>query len=154
MSKRTAHFILFFGDILAIFTFWLGYNEIHQVFIGVTSSSDSVSFMNRTGAHFIMISLPIFHLFALVDYFKPSLVEKWRDPFHRAILFLTLGLFVLAFFISTGTKQYVENSGFQYCQDATSSGVLFRKLVYTKDRETCDKLGAERREKLGLPPRK
>ncbi len=154
MDKKTALIGLTFFDIFAIFAFWLGYHDISQVVTGISNSSSSVSFMNRIGVPFIMISLPFFHIFAVVDYFKPSLVAKWRNSFNRAILIFTLGLFVLSFFISAGTKHYVENSGYLYCDDASSFSVLFRTLVYTKDWETCKQLGTEKRAKLGLPPRK
>ncbi len=153
MDRKTALIGLTFIDILVIWGFYIGYHQIHQVLTGISNSTDSVSFLNRNGVFFIMIPLPFFHIFSLVDYFKPSLVAKWRDSFHRAILFFTLGLFMLSFFISTGTRQYVEKSGYLYCHDASSFSVLFRTLVYTKDWETCNRLVAEKAKKYKLPPK-
>ena len=50
MSKPKAHLILILFDILAISVFWIGHNEISQVFGGIAHSAESVEFNNRDDA--------------------------------------------------------------------------------------------------------
>ncbi len=154
MNKKTALILFPFFDMFAFLVFWLGYSEIQQVFADVSDLSDSVSFVSRGGYAFTLLIIPVIHIYALFDYFKPSLIAKWRNFLNRAILIFTIALFPIAMFISAGTKHYVENSGYLHCDDASGIGIFFKTLVYTKDWETCDKLETARREKLRLPPKK
>ncbi len=154
MKKETAHIILFFGDIFAIWGFWLGYQEIHQIIVSISNAANSISFVNRNGVSFIAIMVPVVHIYAILEYFKPSIVAKRRDLINRTLIAFCIGLLGLSFFISTATRNYVENSGYLYCNDASGISALFKTVVYTKDWETCDQLGTEKRAKLGLPPRK
>jgi len=151
MSKKTAHIGLLFVDVFAFFAIWLGYYQIHQVVIGISSSSDAVSFLNQVGLLFPMLSIPVFHIFALVEYFKPSLVAKKQHLINRAIIIFIIVLLVIGFFISAYIKNYVERAGYDYCRDASSISALFETSVYAKDAEACRRYIIERRERLGLP---
>jgi len=150
MSKKTAHIVLIFTDIFAIFTCWLGYYQIHQVIIGISSSSDAVSFLNRVGLCFIGIAIPLFHIYAIVEYSKPSLFAKRQGLVNRAIIVFSIVLFMAGIFISTYIKNYVERAGYDYCRDASSISALFETSVYAKDAEACRRYIIERRERLGL----
>ncbi len=154
MNKKVAHILFIAFDIFAILCFWNGCMEIQHVFKDISNSFASISFLNRVGFLVIMPAIPAFHIYAIFEYFQPSLIQKWQDRINYIIIVISITLLVIAIFISFGMKSFIENKGYMYCENASSSGIIARTLVYTKDRETCDKLGAERREKLGLPPRK
>ncbi len=90
MSKKTAHVVIIFADLLAMFIFWIGYNEINQVVAGIAISADSVEFNNKVGLFFIGIGIPIAHIFAVYEKFFPKAVKRKNVFFNYFFSYFSL----------------------------------------------------------------
>lgn len=153
MSKKQALILFFFFDLFALCVFWIGYDEIKQVFAGVAHSVDVIKFSNRVGVPFIMIALPVVHVLGLYDYFRPGSLAKKTALINRLVIIIGIVLFAIVIYISTHVKTYVEQADYLYCRGASSASALFKTLVYTKDSEVCDRLTEDKRRRMNLPPR-
>ena len=130
MSKKKAHILLIFFDILSLICLWAGYNLINQVVIDIAHSVDAVEFNNRVGFFCFGAMMPLVHLFAVYEYFWPKVVEKKMALFNWSALFLLIVLFACAFIISACVKSYVEQAGYLRCPEADHRLTFSSGLVY------------------------
>ena len=146
MSKKKAHFVILFIDLLALLIFWIGYNEINQVVIDIAHSADLVEFNNKIGLYFIGVGIPIVHLFTIYEYFWPQIVKRRMAWFNLSGIILLIFLFASGFFISARVRTYVERAGYLHCSQADNSMTFSVYLVYTKNDIVCNQLIEEKRK--------
>jgi hypothetical protein len=145
MSKRKAHTVILFIDLLAMLIIWIGYNEINQVVVDIAHSVDSVEFNNKVGLFFIGIGIPIIHLFIIYEHFWPQVVKKRMIWFNFSGIFLLIVLIASAFFVSARMRTYVEQAGYLHCSPADDDMSFTTYLNYTKDDAICSRLIEEKR---------
>jgi hypothetical protein len=144
MSKKMAHVVLIFIDILALIALWLCYNEIHRVVIGISNSVDAISFNNRIGFLFVAAIMPVVHIFAVCHhYWLQKAFEKKTNLINWSFIALGIAIFASAFFISARMKTYVERAGYRHCTKADDKMTFSTYLVYTKDTAICSQLVIE-----------
>lgn len=146
MSKKKAHFVILFIDLLALLIFWTGYHEINQVVVDIAHSADSVEFNNKVGLYFVGVGIPTVHLFAIYEYFWPQVVKKRMAWFNLSGIILLIVLFASAFFISVRVRTYVERAGYLHCRTADHDMSFSTYLNYTKNETTCSQLIEEKRK--------
>lgn len=140
MSKKSALILFTFFDIWACYILWTSCQTIHQIFVAISNSSDSLSFQNRAGIPVLMITIPIIHIFLIFEYFRPQLVKKGTAILNKIAIIFAIFLFVIAIFISFYLPNYVEKAGYQYCDGASERLTFSTFLVYTQNEKICKQL--------------
>jgi hypothetical protein len=144
MSKKKAHVVIVFIDLLAMLIFWIGYNEINRVVVDIAHTADSVEFNNKVGLFFIGVGIPIIHLFIIYEHFWPKVVKRRIAWFNLFGIILLIFLFASAFFISARVRTYVERSGYLHCSPADHDMSFSIYLNYTKNDAICSRLIEEK----------
>lgn len=141
MSKKKAHLILIFGDILALFALWLGYNEINKVMACVADFADMVNFNNRIGFLIFAAGFIIAHIFIICNnLFLNKIFEKKAAWGNGVFIILGIVLFASAILISVNMRTYVEKAGYLHCPKADKRMTFATYLIYTKNSEICSQL--------------
>jgi hypothetical protein len=138
MSKKQAHIILFFGDLLAlsvIISFYYDFSEIVQE---ISHQVEMISFSNRMGFFIVGMIVPIGHFLGIVEHFRPEYIKKNYKFLNIGVIVLTIALFAAGFAGSAWIESKVENAGYVYCRKASGASALARTLVYTKNMEICE----------------
>ncbi len=147
MSKTKAHIIILLADIIALFCFWMGYDEINQVLVGIANSANTVEFMNRVGFLWLGPVIPATHLFILGynKWWHKKLEQKTR-LLNWSFIILGVVLFVSAFFVSARLQAHIERAGYLHCSQVDHKLSFSTGFVYTKDAAICDQLIEEKRK--------
>jgi hypothetical protein len=140
MSKKKAHIILILCDILAALLFWLGYEIVNGVATSIVNYADSIEFNSRVGFLFIGVGLPIAHLFVILSYFFPKVIERKNVLFNYSFFILLIVLLASGFFTSARVRTYVERAGYLRCPQAEHQLSFSTGFVYTKDDAICSRL--------------
>ena len=147
MGKKTAHIVLIFGDFLTLFILWIGYNEINGVVTGIAKFSDSVSFNSKVGGFFVIIFMPIIHIYVICEYFfLQKVLPKIAKWVNRSIIILCIVLFASAIFISFYMRVYVIRAGYVHCYELDDQLSFSTYLMYTKNNDVCSRLIEEKNE--------
>ena len=140
MSKRKAHVILMFVDIIAIVGVWIGYCEIDAVISGVSSSIDSVSFLNRIGLIFLFVGVPIIHVCSIFINGWPGYSQSHSRILKSVGIIFGVFLIIGTMLISVLLQSYVEKAGYHYCPKASRRMTFSTNLVFTRNMEICERL--------------
>jgi hypothetical protein len=138
MSKKQAHIILFFGDLLAlsvIISFYYDFSEIVQE---ISHQVEMISFSNRMGFFILGVGALLIHPLLIVEHFRPEYIKKNYKFLNIGVIVLTIALFAAGFAGSAWIESKVENAGYVYCRKASGASALARTLVYTKNMEICE----------------
>lgn len=147
MSKKKAHLILIFGDLLALFALWLGYDEINKVIECVADFADMVNFNNRIGFLIFAAGFIIAHIFIICNnLFLNKIFEKKAAWGNGVFIIFGIVLFASAILISACMRTYVEKAGYLRCPQADHQLSFSTSLVYTKDAAICNRLVEEKRK--------
>lgn len=140
MSKKLAHTILFCGDLLCLFVFWIGYHDFKGVLLEVANQADIIRFNSRAGFYIVGLGLPLIHNLLIVDYLWPDFLRKYSRLANKSIIWLVIGLLTAGFAGSSWIKFRVKNAGYIYCRKASGISALARPLVYTRSNSICEEL--------------
>lgn len=140
MNRKWALIAFSLCDMFGIFMIWWGIQQTQQVYSGIATLADSITFQNRIGFAFSGILLPIIHLIGIGEYFWPKWVKMRIGSINR-ILVVT-GIVVLSggILFSIHLQDHVSNSEYQFCAEASGPGVIVKTLVYTKNEDVCRRL--------------
>ena len=139
MSKKTAHVIIFLGDLLCLWGLWIGFNEIKGIFNALHSQADIIRVGSRVGFYIMGIFLPVTHIFIVANSFIPVIERKYSRLVNQCFAVAIIVLLASGFIGSHVIRKSVANAGYTYCREASGLSTLVRTLVYTKTMDICEK---------------
>jgi ammonia channel protein AmtB len=146
-DKKMEHAFFTVFDILALWTIWIGFNEIKEIIAALHSEAGVVRVGSRIGFYAVCIGMPLIHIFLIVNSFMPVLEKKYSKQVNICFAVFTTTLLAFGFFGSSFIKMRVENAGYVYCRNASGISALARTLVYTKNMDICEKLVETKRKR-------
>jgi hypothetical protein len=147
MSKKQAHIVLFFGDLLSLGAIIMFYYDFNEISIEISSQVEVISFSNRMGFFVLGVGLPIIHILGIVEYFWPEFIKNNHKILNISVIVVLVVLLAAGFAGSAWIKSKVENAGYVYCRKASGASALAKALVYTKNIEICEELVKPKKKK-------
>lgn len=137
---RIGGLILFFAMTAAclVWFVWSSYNLVIQI----TEFSEIVYFdkgaLYMLGASIGLAALTFNILYEGV--LRRSLTEKVAKIITRSAIGGIILMFILPQILHYSTNQYLEKKGYNVCAHASYQWLLYRKITYTLNKESCDQL--------------
>lgn len=75
-----------------------------------------------------------------VHFWQKYTERKYNVTIERAMIVLIILFFIFGIFFSAHIRNHVENAGYQYCESASSPGIILKTLAYTKNDKICHRL--------------
>lgn len=146
MTKKQAIIGFTFFDLLSLGGLLILYHELGQITMDINSQVDMIKFGNRISFFFVGFIIPVIHLVGIIEYFKPKYILKYKRSLNYAIIILAIVLTAASLLGSFWIKSRVENAGYIYCRNASGISALAKTLVYTKNKDICEKAsGSQKR---------
>lgn len=143
MNKKLAHSILVLGDIFCFWGLWIVFRKFQLIHMEITNNADMIRFSSRISFLVVGIFLPSAHLLTLIEYFRPSLIDKNKRFLNQSSIIALVVLVLFGFTGSSWIKTKVEKAGYICCSEAGGAGALVRSYVYTRNMNICDKIIVE-----------
>lgn len=147
MSKKQAHIILFFGDLLALGAIIILYHELSQIILETSNQVEMIRFGNRTGFLILGVGALLIHPLVIVEYFWPEYIKKNNMILSIGLIAVAITLLAAGFIGSMWMTSKVESAGYVYCRKASGASALAKTLVYTKNIDICEELVETKRKR-------
>jgi hypothetical protein len=147
MTKKLAHSVIIFLDLLSLLGVWYAYCEVQLILTNINNNADIIKFGNRDLLLILVLIVPICHVLAVVEHFYADIVKTYNRVLNYCVIFLFFILLSAGFFGSYWIKARVENAGYIYCRNASGISALAKTLVYTKRIDICEELVETKRKR-------
>jgi hypothetical protein len=144
INKKLAITFLVALNIFLLWGFWLGFDNLKEIFASLQSHADVIRVGSREGFFVVIIAPPILCLLPIVERFWPDFIKKHSKLLSQCVVIGFIALLAAGFIGSSWIKARVENAGYSYCRNASGISALARTLVYTKNMGICEELVEEK----------
>jgi hypothetical protein len=143
--EKKAHLIISLLDLFAIGGVVMFYYDFSEIVLKISNQAEMIKFSNRMGFFILGVGLPLIHLLAIVEHFRPEYIKKNQKILNISTIAVTIVLFATGFAGSAWIRTKVENADYVYCRKASRASALAKTLVYTKNMEICEELVASKK---------
>ena len=148
MSKKTAHLILAFLDIISLWVLWIGGHDFYRILVEIHNNADVIEYINRVSFSIIGIGLPVIHVLTITEYFFPKLIHKHSVFTNWGVMVLVVGLISASIVGSFFLTYRLKNAGYVYCRQASGISALAKSVVYTINTDVCEEVAATHRRRF------
>ena len=145
MNKKLSHTILFILDILCLAILWIAYNEIDRILFAIDNHVNMVSFGNRIGFSIAGVFLPLIHIIAIVEHYRPDFIKKHIRLLNMSCIISVVLIFSSGLATSRWIESTLQDAGYVYCRNASGFSALAKSLVFTRNADICKEVVAEKR---------
>ena len=132
MNKFTAHTVLGFFDLLALYGSYYVFERWHELSLLITNEVNRVEIQSGIGVYVLLLIIPVTHLSSFI---------QWSDKSARLVnkcLIATFSLLVIVtIFISIRFTDKIEQAGYFYCEKYSNKMTFSEFRIFTKTEILC-----------------
>lgn len=132
MNKTTAHIILAFIDIAALFACYYVYSEYRDISSQLNELVESVMIQKPLGLYAVLLVVPALHTTAYL-----KIPDNRAQLANRSFIVLFVLLIVSALIFDSWFESIITESGYVYCEGMSESMRTSEFRVYLKQGLEC-----------------
>lgn len=132
MNRTTAHLILGFFDVAALYACYYVYTEWRNLKQLLALNVSTITYQEYFCAYLLLMAVPVVHIMSFID---------WQDVYRKlANIFLIL-IFLLIFLAVVGSNSLLEHhllkAAYTYCPQQSETMTFFGFKTYFNKESLC-----------------